>query len=280
MARKQIRVSRRMLFTWFMLGGFILLFTPQELTSKFQFSFAHIFRWPLSISRNVLLSARMQRQPTDLVSRREYNKLQNHLANVTEQVYQEHQKHEKLSGLRNMFPLESARLVLADVITASIDGLRSELIINRGQDSGLAEGQFVLGDNSIIGIISSVDSRIAQVRLITDPASRIAVKVAGLNAGRLMQGTGENLARIELIKHKVKADNIVYADKKPGFLDSPMIVGKVSECRKNDESPLLWDITVKPVCDIERLKGVAVIIMNGTQFYNKSGMEAQSTEGN
>ena len=95
-----------------------------------------------------------------------------------------------------------------------------------------------------------------------------------------MQGTGNNLARIELIKHKVKAGNVVYADKKPGFLDSPMIVGKVRECRKNDESPLLWDITVKPVCNIERLNDVAVIVMNGTPFYNKSGMGAQSTEGN
>ncbi len=116
MARKQIRVSRRMLFTWFMLAGFIFLFAPQNLTNKFQLAFARIFRWPLSIGRSISLVAHTQQPLTDVVSRREYNKLQNHLANLTEQLYQEHQKVENLSGLRDRLPLKGAKIVLADVI--------------------------------------------------------------------------------------------------------------------------------------------------------------------
>ena len=262
MANKRIRVSRRMLFTWFILTGFIFLFTPQKLTNKFQFAFARIFSWPLSIGRNISLSAYTQQPLTDVISRRKYNKLQNYLANVTQELLQERQKFEKLSGLHNRFVWEGADFVLADIITAFIDASHSELIINRGQVDGLTDGQFVLGDNSIIGTISDVSSRIARVKLITDPTSNIAVKIAELNAGRVMQGNGNNSAKLRLLKHKVKTGDKVYADKKPCFLDAPMIVGTVSDCKRNDEIPLLWDITVEPACDIETLSSIAVIIMN------------------
>jgi len=182
-----------------------------------------------------------------------------------EDLLQKQRKLEKLSRLYNrLHVLEGARLMVADVITASINGSRNELIINRGESDGLAKGQFVLGDNSVVGTISDVDSRTACVKLITDPTSKIAVKIAELNVDRLMQGNGKNSAKVQLlsIKHKVKTGNIVYATKKPGFLDAPMIIGTVDQCKRDDENPSLWDITVKPACDIEALKDVAVIIMN------------------
>lgn len=245
-----------------MLAGLISLFTPQGITGKFQFAFARIFSRPLSISRSVSLSARTQHRLTDLISRRQYNKLQNYLANVTQELHQERRKLEKLSQLHNRFVWEGVHFVLADVITAFIDGLHNELIINRGQLDGLDKGQFVLVDNSIIGTISDVSSRIARVKLITDSTSNIAVKIEGLNVERLMRGSGHNSAGISLVKHKVKTGQNIYADRKPGFLDAPMIVGKVSHCKRNSEIPLLWDITVEPACDIETLDSVAVIIMN------------------
>ena len=253
-----------MLLTWFMLAGLILLLAPQNLTNKFRFAFTRIFRGPLSIGRIASRSAHTQQPPTDLVSRRQYSRLQNYLANVTEELAQERRKVKKLSGIHDRRPLEGANLVFADIITASISGTRSELIINRGEYDGLKKNQFVLGDNSIIGTISDVSPRAAKVRLITDSASKTAVKIAELDADRIMQGTGSNSAKILLLsrKHKVRVGDVVSARKKPGFLDAPMIIGTVAKCKKNDGNPLLWDITVKPACDTEKLTDVAVIIMN------------------
>jgi rod shape-determining protein MreC len=213
----------------------------------------------------------MQQPLTDVVSygkynklQREYNQLQNHLANVIEQLNLKHKEVEKLSGMRNRFPLKGAKFLPADVIRVSIGGSQSWLIINRGRNDGLAKGLFVLGDNSVIGIISDVASREAQVRLFTDPTSRIEVKIAGLNIDRVMQGIGNNSAKIPMVstKHKIKTGEKVFARKKPGLLDVPIIAGRVAQCKQDDEKPLLWDITVKPACDIEGLKDVAVIIMN------------------
>lgn len=256
--------SRRMLLTWLTLAGFILLFTPRSLTNKLQFAFARIFHLPLSVGRNISLSTGIQHSVANVVSRGIYNRLQNHLANVTEQLYQERKIVEALSGLRTRFALEGANLVYADVITASIGGEHSELIINRGANDGMAEGQLVLSDNSIIGTIWDISPRTAQVKLFTDPASKIAVKIGILNTERLMYGNSGDSAKVHLLstKYKVRAGDKVLACKRPGYLDAAMIIGTVAQCGRDAENPSLWDITVKPVCDIERIKSVSVLIMN------------------
>ena len=269
MAKRTNRVPERVLFISLMLTGLIFLFAPQRLTGKFQFAYVRVFCWPLSVSRDISLSASgimasAEGAPADVVSRKRYDKLHNHLANVTEWLKQERQKVETLSGLRNRTVWQGVNFVLADVITSTIDGLHSELIINRGEKDGLAVDQFVLANESIIGTICKVDTRTARVRLITDPASQIAIKIEGLNKDRILQGTGDDFAKVKLLptKYRVEVDEVVYAQKKPGFLSTPVIVGTVAQCESNKDNPLLWDITVKPACDIETLTDVSVIVMN------------------
>jgi cell shape-determining protein MreC len=251
-----------MLFTWFTLAGFIFLFAPQKLTDNFQYAFLRVFNWPLSIGENISLSVRT-RQPlgdADVVPRREYNKLQNYRANLEGQLRKEHEKVEILSGLRNRFPLEAGDLQLASVFPGSFDKLHGELSIDKGEDDKVAKGQFILSDNSIIGTIGDVSARGAKVKLFTNPTSSIAVEVA--NTKHLMRGSGDNLARIPMVKHKVEIDSEVMANRMVGFLNAPMIIGKVLRYERNAKSPMLWDIVVEPVCDFEQLNDVAVIVIN------------------
>ena len=257
-------LSGRILFTCLILAGFILLFCPQVLTSTLQLAFARAFYLPLRVGRNVSLSARSEPLVEDVVGRGVYNRLENHLVNVMEQLYMEHQVVEVLSGQRSRFALEGAHLVRADVITSSICKVCSELIINRGEYDGLAKGQFILSDNSVVGTISDLTQRTAQVKLFTDPGSKIAVKIGQANTERLIKGNGRDSAKVLLLsrKYKVKVGDNVVARKKPGFLDAPIVIGVVARCETDDVNPSLWDITVKPVCDIENLKSVSVIVMN------------------
>ena len=248
-----------MLFTWFTLAGFILLFSPGNLTNKFQFAFHRIFRWPLSIGRNISLSAGTRQPLGDVVTRDQYERLQNHLANIIQQRNDAHQTVQKLTKMRIIPGWERMGFVPADVITVTIDELRSELIINRGLDDGITKEQFVLADNSVIGTVSDVDARSARISLFTDPTSNIGIKIG--NSKSLMQGSGGNLAKAKMLKYKVKVGSEVMAGKKPGFLDIPMIIGKVARCEHNTQ-PLLWDITVEPICDIQKVKNVVVIVMN------------------
>jgi rod shape-determining protein MreC len=257
-------LSRPMLFTWCMLAGLILLFAPQSFTNDLQFAFARLFRWPLTIGKNISLY-RPIRQPTTETKFERESQYKNYIANLEEQLRQKQMVLEKLTKLRNRFhALENAGLIMADIYKYTMNGTQNELTINRGRDDGLAKGQFVLGDNSIIGTISDVSPRTANVRLFTDPASKIAVRIGNLNVDRLMQGRGNDVAKVLLLptKYKVSAGDKVLTKKTPGFLDAPMIIGTVTRCKRDDQRPSIWDITVKPVCDIEKLKSVTIIIMN------------------
>jgi rod shape-determining protein MreC len=259
MARKLSKVSAPMLFTWFMLAGFILLFTPQSLTKKFQFGFARFFQWPLSFGRSFSLSA-TRSVLSDASDEAAY---MNHIANLEIWLERERRKVEQLSRLRERLPLENVRLMPADVTTAS-DGLQSEFFINRGENDGLAKGQLVLSENSIIGTICEISYRSAQVRLVTDPESRIAVEIGRSGLRRLMRGTGDNSAKIEMVskKHKVQAGDKIFAAPQVGFLDDPIIVGEITRCEIDDENPSLWDITVEPVFDVDRLYDIDVIVFD------------------
>jgi len=264
MAWKHITVSRRMLFIWFMLAGFIILLSPQSLTNKFQFAFTRVFRWPLSIGRSISLSA-AKREPLrdkDMVSRDEYQRLLNHVANITQQRDDAQLNFRKISRMHNIPAWERAGFVQADIITASVDKLKGNLIINRGKEDGLEKDLFVLADNSIIGTISDVDAHRARVRLFTDPASITTVRIG--NSDQLMKGCGNNQAKVKMLKDKVKIGTKIIASKIPGFLGTPMIIGEVVECVHNDQ-PLLWDITVEPVCNIQKIESVHVIVMNPSE---------------
>jgi rod shape-determining protein MreC len=252
-----------MLFTWFMLTGFIFLFAPQSFTSKFQLAFVHIFRWPLSIGGNMVMTAQTQ-QPLAGAAGPSEIQYRNAIANFKETLSQQQKDFDKLYGLYNTYVWEGTDFALADVITATVEGNRNELTIACRKTNGLAKGQFVLGDESIIGTISDVSSSTASVKLFTDPTSRIAVKIGELDIKKWMQGNGNKTAKIPLvsIEHEIKEGDNVFARKKAKFLDAPVIIGRVAQLKRDDKDPLFWDITVEPACDIEQLEDVAIIIMD------------------
>jgi rod shape-determining protein MreC len=197
---------------------------------------------------------------------------QNYIMNLEEELRQKNQLIEQLTGMRSRLRgLEGAKLVPADIITSTTEGQRGELIINRGSDDGLAKDLYVIGDNSVIGIITELSQKSAKVRLLTDTTSAVQVNIAGLETNMIMEGQGRNVAKIKLVpvKNKIKAGDAVLLRKKPGFLDVSMIGGSVQQCKRDDKNPALWDITVKPTCDISSLNNVAVIVMRPTMLPTK-----------
>ena len=257
-------ISRRMLFIWLMLAGSILYLSPQSVTQKFQLTFAHIFNVPLNIGGSIPILG-TQQQIKDMVPRDKFIELENHCANLEQARRQLEEEFKKLYGLYNNYVGQNVEFILGNVIPATADRTQNELTIEYRGTKGLATGQFVVAHNSIIGRITEILPQFgkAKVRLFTDPASQIAVKVAGLNQV-LMQGRGNNSAKILNVstKNKIEVGQDVYAIREPGFLPAPMIVGKVTQCKIDDNEPLLWDITVMPAWNLDQLDDVAIIIVN------------------
>jgi cell shape-determining protein MreC len=253
-----------MLFTWLMLGGLILLLAPQSLTGKFQLGFVRVFRWPLSIGGGLALSSNTQQTFTNMVPRREYVKLENHCNNVQQALTQQREKFKRLSALCGTDGWDGASFVYADIITPSIDRSRGGLTVKYPRSARLARGQYVLGDNSIIGTVSDFAAGTAHITLFTDPKSEIPVKT-GEGIERMMRGCGNYSAKIPLLPKtkKIKVGDKIYAsNSKTLFLDAPVIVGKIAEVKPSRKKPLELDVTVKPACDIAELENVAIIIMD------------------
>jgi cell shape-determining protein MreC len=248
-----------------MLAGLILLIAPQSITNKFQFAFTRIFRWPIKVGNNISL-ATSQQEPFIGQSNRSEDQYRNKIDFLQQELKQAYQKIEELSGVRNRFPLTKGNLALTDIIKKTINNSEGKLIVNRGQADGLKVGQFVMEDFCIIGKISYVDADAARVKLFTDKTSSFAITIGDSNVPRLLKGIGNNQAKIipqiPVNKNKISIGDKVRVQKTPGLLNVPMIAGIVTKCERDDREPSVWDITVRPACDITKIDEVTVIIMN------------------
>jgi rod shape-determining protein MreC len=252
-----------MLFVWFTLAALILLLTPQKITGRLQFAFVRFFHWPLRISRTLSLSAQTQKNRRQIKETEDYNDLKIHIKNLEAQLEQARQNIKQLTKYRHRLPLEGAGIPLAGIISLSIDHANGKMIINRGTDDGINTGQFVIANNSIIGHVTEVASRIAKVTLTTDPAFEKPIIISDLNVKTTkLIGKGNNRAKIKQLgtEYKIKKGDFIVAQLPE--LDIPMVIGKIKEFQIDRQEPLFWDVTVEPACSIEHLQSVNVIIPN------------------
>lgn len=265
MTQRWTRVSRRMLFTWCLLGGLIFMFAPPSLTGKLQLAYTYVFSWPLAVGQRVSLAGRTI-SPLHAVddtssglAATEHQRLMNHIANLEAQLKEAHREIDDLSHIRAVSQWERMTFLRADV---SLNNYTQDvLFINRGTQDGVAVGQYVMGDLSIIGTVSAVLPQRATVKLITNPDSKIPVTLGETDLARFMNGQRGNIAKIPLVRTSdpVSKGTKIYA-KKSGLLDVPIIAAQVSQCRNDLEDPSLLDVTVLPVCDVGSLTHVAVIV--------------------
>lgn len=103
----------------------------------------------------------------------------------------------ELRGLLKVVPDKAASYVTARVIANAGGGFVRSLLINAGNDHGLARGQAAIVGAGLVGRLTAVGTRAARVLLITDLNSRIPVAVAGAHARAVL--AGDNSARPRLL---------------------------------------------------------------------------------
>lgn len=258
-----------MVFAGGMLVGLtFLFFVPREAAGRLQVTYARVFRWPLAMTGVVRIQTT---SPVRTVTPQEheellqaYQKLRNGTANLQAQLQEAGKQIERLTRLKAKAGLECMQPIPAGVITQ----VQDELTINQGQESGVAVGQYVmsltdtrLDDQCIIGVVCAVYAKVARVKLITDPTSRIPITIADSDKAMVLDGRGGGTARIPLVRsdYAVRVGDVIYAARKQGLLDVPVIVAEVVQCKKDPKNPLVWDITARPVCDFATLSDVAVM---------------------
>ena len=264
MAAKKFKLTKLTLFSGLFLFGVILILLPCRITNRINFTFIDIFDFFLNIGSSASRYPGAEIDSRYYISRHEHDKLWVAYSNLQAQLTEERKRVEKLGQLRLTEPNPNTSLILGQIVNRR----NGELIINRGSEHKLSSGQYVLGDNAIIGIVNETSPTISSVKLITSAKCRLRVKISVPESnsyiGGTMLGDDKDGAMILNIpkKYPVTAGCNVYAAKEAGLLESPRIIGKVSDCEIDEINPIVWKITVNPIYDTKDITDVAVIVIN------------------
>ncbi|HIQ08746.1 MAG TPA: rod shape-determining protein MreC [Anaerolineaceae bacterium] len=135
------------------------------------------------------------------------------------------------------------------------------VIVNRGSDDGIRPGMPVVSPEGLVGYVDAVIPQAARVRLITDPGSRVDVRVKPANVDAVLQGsvTGELTLNMLPLDAKVQPGNLVLTSGLGGRFPADLLVGQVVSTRKQAFA-LFQEAAVQPVVDFARLDIVLIIV--------------------
>lgn len=268
MARKN-SVSKKILFTALLLAALLTLVLRQKYTKGLNFLFIKVFNPILNIPSDIDTGfVQADISSKDTPDRAAYDKLRTDYDNLLALLREEHERYETLSRIRSQLPgNDSAGIVIAKIRRVLAKGLHYQFVINKGQSDNLKAGQYVLGQNCIIGTVSQTSPDWSIIDLLTDSKHSIEIGIYNKEnkkyiLGR-MTGTGKGSGRIGLVptEYEIRPNAPVYAMARNGFLEDPVVIGEISKIETSEKDPLLWDIEVKPIIDIGKLTEVAVIVI-------------------
>lgn len=268
MAGRRFHLSNGALFGLLLCAGIVLLALPGDKTQSVNYLFARVFGPLLRIGRSFPeFRAAMPHPDDQYVPREEHNKLWKNYKNLHAQLLRLQEDYQTLARVRSGLPRFFGGLTIAEVV-GSGGGLTQELLINKGTADGVRVGQYVLSpeQNSIVGLVRDAAERMARVRLLTDANQSIEVRIrrdgAPMDVGALMVGDGKRGCTVSLVEREkdIRVGDAVYAAARTGLLETPMIIGQVVDVVPDEDSPLLWKISVQPTENAASLKTLAVIV--------------------
>lgn len=134
------------------------------------------------------------------------------------------------------------------------------IIINRGADDGLRRGMPVVTQNGLAGRVVQVTASAARVSLISDPITRINVRIEPSRASGVLLGSITGDLTLEQIPQDadVNPGNLILTSGLGGTYPANIIVGQVTSVRSR-ENALFQSASVQPVTDFSDLSIVLVI---------------------
>ena len=157
--------------------------------------------------------------------------------------------------------------ISAAVITRSPSSWQKQLIINKGQTSGIKKNMPVMSTGGLIGRVTEVNQTNSKVEMLSDTsesANRFAIQVNG-GSGKTINGivTGYDSENNLLImgqvtsKAKVKKGTKVTTSGMGGVTPKGLYVGKVAKVGKDDYG-LAQRIYIKPATNFNDINIVTV----------------------
>lgn len=161
--------------------------------------------------------------------------------------------------------------VSAAVMSRTPSSWQQQLVINKGQTSGIKKNMPVLSGGGLIGRVSEVNKTNSKVELLSDTSessNRFSIVINGLD-GKNVNGiiTGYNARTNELIMGqvtstaKIKKGAKVMTNGMGGITPKGLYVGKVSRIGKDDYG-LAKKVYIKPATNFNEINIVTVAELN------------------
>jgi len=161
---------------------------------------------------------------------------------------------ETLRALLDQPPPTDRQVYVARVVGWERRGGRAEVIVNRGLSGGLSRFSPAVSEDGVVGRVSEIMEDFARVRLLTDPASRVAVRDSRSGVLGVVRMKGDSHLQMD---HVAIESDVLPGDKLVtagigGVFPEGLSVGTVTKVDRVAAS-LLLQIQVTPAAAIEKL---------------------------
>jgi rod shape-determining protein MreC len=133
------------------------------------------------------------------------------------------------------------------------------VIINRGSNDGILRGMPVVTDQGLVGRVDAVIADAARVQLITDPASKVNVRLQNAEEDAVLSGSVTGDVTLDQIPQDtaLQRGDLVLTSGLGGGYPPDLIIGQVVNVRARD---LFQQATIQPVVDFNSIKIVLIIV--------------------
>jgi rod shape-determining protein MreC len=181
-------------------------------------------------------------------------------------------------------PLRSdAKKMVAEILAVDSDPYTHQVLINRGANDGVFEGQAVIDDEGIVGQILHVGTTSSRVLLITDVTHAVPVRISRNGVRLIASGVGV----IDRLTHNhvphstdIRVGDLLVTSGLGGKFPEGYPVAKVTLVLE-DESRAFTQIQSQPVAKIDRLRYLLLLwpeAIDAQQVKEISAMSVQKAK--
>ncbi|MCP4995877.1 MAG: rod shape-determining protein MreC [Gammaproteobacteria bacterium] len=153
------------------------------------------------------------------------------------------------------------RVLIAELLAVDLDPYRHQVLINKGDNSGVFEGQPVLDADAVMGQIIHTNTFTSTVLMITDASHALPVRVNRNGLRTIAQGTGR-LDELELTNLPNNADiqvgDLLVTSGLGGRFPAGYPVAMITQVTHEPGQPFS-QVTAKPQAHLERTREVLLV---------------------
>jgi rod shape-determining protein MreC len=193
------------------------------------------------------------------------SELENEVSNLQSQVIQLQEQLREAEVLYSLLDFARARpqdqYVAAAVIGRDPSPFLHYVIIDHGSDDGIQHGMPVVTQQGLVGRVDAVTASASRVQLITDPNSRVNVRLQNQNESAQIEGSITGDVTLGMVAQNITLSpgDILLTSGLGGNYPTDILVGQVVNVEET-ENELFKTASVQPVIDFAALRAVLVIM--------------------